>query len=174
LCCPRSEAVMTVVVQIPPLGSGPRDGTGDEYRTWHHRSRRRQLANGLPRHLARRRLDRLFDRRFYRSLHPHRGGPRLQRRVSANLKGAAGVKTVSLGAAHRRTAPSNAARAVCTRAVKAGAALPAAAARATGPDCARLGLQPPFVAARPCILPSFASTLSHGEGIMLCGRPCEP
>jgi uncharacterized membrane protein YeaQ/YmgE (transglycosylase-associated protein family) len=33
-----------------------------------------------------RRLDRLFDRRFYRSLHPHRGGPRLQRRVSANLK----------------------------------------------------------------------------------------
>ena len=22
-CCPRCEAVMTVVVQIPPLGSGP-------------------------------------------------------------------------------------------------------------------------------------------------------
>ena len=54
--------------------------------TWHHRSGRRQLADGLSRHFARRRLDRLFDRWFYRSLHPHRGGPRVQRRVSANLK----------------------------------------------------------------------------------------
>jgi hypothetical protein len=80
-----------------------RNGASDEHRARHRRGRCRQLAAGLPWYQLRW-LARLFDRWFYRSLHPNRGRSDDQRRFSANVKPARPLVLTPFLSARRATA----------------------------------------------------------------------